>query len=104
MSLKKKFLKSKPICKVTFRLPKSATNDAKKVVVLGDFNDWDKENGYPMKATKEYFTATIDLDINQEYQFRYLIDGETWENDWEADAYVESPLGVENSVVSTTAA
>lgn len=101
MSLKKKFLKSKPICKVTFRLPKSATNGAQKVVVLGDFNDWDKETAYPMKETKEYFTATIDLATDQEYQFRYLIDGETWENDWEADAYVESPLGVENSVVST---
>ena len=101
MSLKKKFLKSKPVCKVTFRLPKSAANEAKKVVVLGDFNDWDKENGHTMRKTKEYFTVTIDLETNREYQFRYLLDGEVWENDWEADAYVKSPLGVENSVVST---
>ncbi len=102
MSLKKRFLKSRPVCQVTFRLPLEATNQATEVVILGDFNNWDVDNGFPMKKTKTYFTATIDLKPDQSYEFRYLIDGEVWENDWEADSYIESPLGVENSVVVTT--
>jgi len=31
--------------------------------------------------------------------FRYLVDGERWENDWAADAYVPNPFGGEDSVV-----
>lgn len=101
MSLKKRFLKSRPVCQVTFRLPIEAANQAEEVLILGDFNNWDQNNGFPMKKTKAYFTTTIDLKPNQTYEFRYLIDGATWENDWEADSYVESPMGVENSVVVT---
>ena len=101
MSLKKRFLKSRPVCQVTFRLPIEAASSATEVVVLGDFNNWDQNNGFPMKKTKAYFTTTIDLKPDQTYEFRYLIDGETWENDWEADNYVQSSMGVENSVVET---
>ncbi len=101
MSLKKKFLKSRPACKVTFQLPKTAANGAKEVLIVGDFNNWDRENGHPMKMRNGDFTGTIELESNREYQFRYLMDGEVWENDWEADKYAESPFGVENSVVVT---
>jgi hypothetical protein len=46
------------------------------------------------------FTITIDLNINKEYQYRYLIDEMIWENDWQADKYVSSPYGdCDNSVV-----
>ena len=46
------------------------------------------------------FTVVVDLVPGQAYQFRYLIDQTTWENDWEADRYVKSDLGdCENSVV-----
>ena len=46
------------------------------------------------------FTATLDLETGKAYEFRYCLDGETWENDDAADKYV--PTGVsleENSVV-----
>ena len=101
MSLKKKFLKSRPACKVTFQLPKKATNGAKEVLIVGDFNNWDRDNGHPMKMRNGDFQGTIELESNREYQFRYLMDGAVWENDWEADKYAESPFGVENSVVVT---
>ena len=39
MSIKKQFLKSKPVCKVVFRLDATEANGAKKVQVLGDFNN-----------------------------------------------------------------
>lgn len=97
----KKFLKSKPVCKATFSLPTEAVATAKKVVLIGDFNNWDTEAGISMKKQKNVFKATLDLETGKEYEFRYLLDGEVWENDWAADKYVATPFGVENSVVST---
>lgn len=100
MALKKRYLKTRPICKVTFRLTSAAAKGAKTVSVVGEFNNW---NIYasPMKRLKsKEFTLTMDLDLDREYQFRYLIDENDWENDWEADKYVLSPFGdSENSVV-----
>lgn len=101
MALTKKFLKSKPICKVTFRIPKKANNGAKKACICGDFNDW-KKNSDKMKQLKDgSFTTTLDLETGKEYSFRYLLDGKIWVNDWAADKYVPSGMGAEeNSVVT----
>ncbi len=100
MSLKKQYLKSKNVCKVTFRLPKEAAPNASTVHLVGDFNDWDA-NACPMKKLKNgSFTVNLDLERGKEYQFRYCVDQESWENDWEADKYVPSSVGgVDNSVV-----
>lgn len=98
--IKKQFLKSKPVCKATFTLPTEAAPEAKKVAIIGDFNQWDVNGGVEMKKQKNgIFKAVVELETGKEYQFRYLIDGETWENDWAADKYVASPFGGENSVV-----
>lgn len=99
MSLKKNFLKTKPICKVTFSLPAEVADGAKKVELLGEFNDWKKEKAIPMKLKDGEFKATVDLPVDQAYQFRYLIDGEQWVNDWKADRYTPNPFGKDNSVV-----
>jgi 1,4-alpha-glucan branching enzyme len=45
------------------------------------------------------FTATVEVAAGKEYRFRYLIDGQRWENDWHADKYVKGPYGAEDSVV-----
>ncbi len=101
MSISKQFLKSKPVCKTTFRLAIEEAKEAENVVIVGDFNDWNQENPVEMKKLKDgSFKAVIDLETGKDYQFRYLIDNETWTNDEEADAYVSSPFGTENSVVS----
>jgi len=103
MSFKKQFLKSKPVCKVSFRLEAAEASGAKKVQLLGDFNNWDKSTE-PMTALKSNdFTATLELEAGKEYQFRYLIDGSAWKNDTQADALVANSFGEENSVVSTIA-
>ncbi len=97
--LKKEYLKSKDIVKVTFRLPKVAALDARSVHVVGDFNGW-SIYANPMKRLKKgEFTTTIELKPGNEYQFRYLIDEVRWENDWNADKYVKSPFGSDNSVI-----
>lgn len=97
--LKKQYSKSKPICKVTFTLPKEAVNGGNVVKVLGEFNNWSWKEGLPMKSGKDGFKATVELATGRHYEFRYLIDNETWANDWEADAYYPTPYGVENSVI-----
>ena len=100
MPMKKRYLKTKPVCKVTFELPKDAAVSANKVNIVGEFNEWDL-NSTPMKRRKDgSFTVTLDLATKREYQYRYLIDGNEWENDWNADEYVPTPFGdSENSVV-----
>lgn len=100
MSIKKKFLKSKPVCKVTFKLDKRDVPHAEKVYVVGEFNDWAKDAA-PMKSLKAGgFTATLDLESGREYQFRYLINGKSWINEAEADKYVETPFqDAQNSVI-----
>ncbi len=100
MSIKKQYLKSKPICKVTLSLPKEAAPKAKKVVLVGEFNNWDN-TATPMRKLKNgTFKTTVNLGVGKEYQFRYLIDGEKWENDWAADKYIGNGVSYEeNSVV-----
>ncbi|MBC7919621.1 MAG: isoamylase early set domain-containing protein [Ferruginibacter sp.] len=98
--IKKKTAKGKTVCKVTFEFPPAAAEGAKQVQVLGDFNNWDPSNALELKASKNGgFSASIDLESGREYAFRYLVDGVRWENDWEADKYVSTDLGIENSVV-----
>lgn len=101
MSFKKQFLKTKPVCKVSFRLDAAEASGATKVQLLGDFNNWDK-SAEPMTALKSNdFTATLELETGKEYQFRYLIDGATWKNDSQADSYTSNSFGEENGVIST---
>ncbi|MFC3095589.1 glycoside hydrolase [Alteromonas sediminis] len=101
MSLKKSYLKSKPVCKVTFRLSSEEAKAANSVKLVGEFNDWD-DTVSPMKKLKSgEFTQTVDLEVGKNYQFRYLLNESEWENDWHADAYVPNGMpGEDNSVVS----
>lgn len=101
MSLKKQFLKSKPVCKVTFTVEADQIEGAKNVAVLGEFNNWDPAEG-PMRKLKDgSFTKTMDLPVGQSYQFRYLVDGQRWINEAGADNYTYSGVGQEqNSVIN----
>jgi 1,4-alpha-glucan branching enzyme len=101
MSLKKQFLKAKPLCKVTFTVDATLIDGAKEVAVLGDFNSWDPSETTMRKVKDGAFTKTIELEVGKEYQFRYLLDGTKWINDNEADKYVPSGVAAEqNSVVA----
>jgi len=97
MMLKKTYYKGGNKCRVWFYLPSEV--DAETANLVGDFNDWD-ETADPMKIKKDgtFYTA-ITLETGKEYQFRYLLDNERWENDWNADAYQTNELGTQNSVV-----
>lgn len=97
--MKKTYSKSKGKCKVTFSFPERS---ASAVYVVGDFNGWDT-GALPMKKGKTGFSTTVELDADQDYQYRFLIDGERWENDDQADGFAPGPYGCDNCVVSTRA-
>ena len=97
--IKKQFLKTK--CKVTFELVADSAQDFQTAYLVGDFNNWN-EQSLPMEAKKNNkFTISVNLEPNQEYEYRYLINGNRWQNDPEADKYVSNPFHGENSVLST---
>lgn len=100
MSLDKKYLKSRPVCKVKFIAPEQIAQQAKKVYLAGDFNNWDYEETQLKKQKNGTYAAILELEAGAEYQYRYVVDGERWENDSDADKYVPSNVcAADNSVV-----
>ncbi len=100
MSLKKQFLKSKPVCKVTFLMEREAVSGASKVDLLGEFNNWNTAEPVSLKKLKNgSFKVIIDLPIDNEFQFKYLLDGEKWVNDDSADKYVNNGIDAEENSV-----
>ena len=105
--LTKQIVKSRQVVKVTFEAPEAQLPeglDVSSIRVVGEFNDWD-ETAVPLKYHKkdQAYRATVELEPGQTYQFRYLINGDTWCNDWSADEYTPNNLGEDNCVVITPA-
>ena len=97
MAIKKQYLKSKPVCKVTFTVP---AEEAKKVAVVGDFNNWNPKGSTLKKLKNGNFKGTVDLEKDNSYEFRYIVDG-NWQNEEQADAYAWNDFaGTENSVLN----
>ena len=86
--------------RVTFELPSSMW--AEQVHLVGSFNDW-SQTRTPMRQTGPdgAWRVTLELPAHGTFEFRYLIDGETWYTDYTADAYVVNEYGSDNSVVHT---
>jgi 1,4-alpha-glucan branching enzyme len=97
---KKRFLKS-GVVKVDFTLPDAIAADAESAFLVGDFNDWDEKATEMTRLKNGNFKITLTLEPNREYQFRYLVNGNQWHNDWDADKYVANPFSGDNSVVTT---
>lgn len=95
--INKEYTKTRRSCRVTFELP--AEVHAERATLVGEFNDWDQSSIRMKKCPEGGFTATISLKPGNEYRFRYLLDGERWENDHAADRYVSNGHGSDDSVV-----
>lgn len=100
MSIEKKFLKSKPLCKLKFRLDGEAFDGVQSIGLAGEFNNWSPDELFLKRAKDGSWSTTLDLEPHREYQFRYVIDGTEWINDPEADRYVPNGIGTENSVIA----
>ena len=86
---------------VTFVLDREV--EATRAEVCGEWDGWAVET-HPMdRAAEGGFRLTVELPVGRAYRFRYLLDGERWENDWAADAYVPNGFGGEDSLVDLTA-
>ncbi|MBN1638028.1 MAG: isoamylase early set domain-containing protein [Ignavibacteriales bacterium] len=103
MAIKKQFLKSKPVCKVTFKIPKEKAEGFKTASVVGDFNDWNSKKNKMTKVKADgSFTAAIEFDLGQTIQFRYLLDNSMWMNEPQADKELHTEFpDATNSVLIT---
>jgi 1,4-alpha-glucan branching enzyme len=94
---KKTYAKNNQTCRVTFQLP--ADVGAHAASVCGDFNNW-SPSSHPMTKRKDgQFSTSITLPAERSYRYRFLLDGERWENDWDAEIYVRNEYGTEDSVI-----
>ena len=92
--------------KVKFVLAAEIVADATDGLLLGEFNNWDKESGFSLKKAKDgSMHATVTLEAGRSYQYRYLLDGGRWENDHRADGYFQvEGHDVYNCVINVPAA
>ncbi|GEC78936.1 isoamylase early set domain-containing protein [Flavobacterium aquatile] len=96
MAIKKQFIKTKPVCKVTFSLEAKEANTA---AVIGDFNSWNPAEGELSKLKNGTFKATFELPKDNTFEFRYLVDGD-YVNDPEADSFRWNEFAnAENSIL-----
>jgi 1,4-alpha-glucan branching enzyme len=99
MSIRKVYMPEKGICRIIFRLTDTLVDHPKEVALLGDFNNWNPNKDKMQKSENGFFEKAIELPLGRDYQCRYLIDNRYWENDWQADAYIPTPVGEENNMV-----
>lgn len=96
MAIKKQFVKTKPVCKVTFSIE---AKEANLVSVVGDFNNWNATEGELSKLKNGTFKGVFDLTKEATYEFKYIVDG-NYVNDPQADSYRYNEFaGAENSVI-----
>ena len=95
--MKRTYSKTGNKCRVTFELPADA--QLRSAALCGEFNNWDKTSHELQRRKKGNFTVTVSLDAGKEYRFRYWVDGERWENDWNADRYIPNDFGSDDSII-----
>lgn len=97
--LSKRYISKGAVCKVTFYLPNEV--EAHSAHLVGDFNNWNKEDTPMEKLADGRWKAVVNLEAGREYQYRFLVDDSHWLNDPDADKYVAHAYGGENSIVET---
>jgi 1,4-alpha-glucan branching enzyme len=96
MAIKKQFIKTKPVCKVTFTVEAKQANSAS---VVGDFNNWNSTEGELSKLKNGTFKGVFDLGTDTAYEFKYVVDG-AFINEPQADSFRWNDFaGAENSVL-----
>jgi hypothetical protein len=74
--------------KITFTVSAEIADNATSGILLGDFNNWDFEQGIALKQQKDgSLKTTVTLESGT-YQYRYFLNDDRWVNDGNADAYV----------------
>ena len=90
------FVKTKPVCKVTFSVE---AKKAQSAAVVGDFNNWNATQGELSKLKNGTFKAAFDLPKDNSFEFKYIVDG-NYVNEPEADSFRWNEYAnAENSVL-----
>jgi len=79
--------------KITFELE---TTDAKKVILMGDFNNWNPKKHLMKKDGNGIWTKTVML-FPGEYEYKFLVDGE-WTEDPKNDQKCLNRFGTLNNI------
>jgi len=94
--LKKKYFKTKSEVEVTFEL---RNDDAEKAELVCEANGWEPID---MKRTKDgSFRTRVRLPKDGRFQFRYLVNDNTWIDEEEADSFCMNEFGGRNSILVT---
>jgi len=88
--------------KITFQLPANIVAEATSGILVGEFNNWDFENGIILEKQKDGSLKTsLELEAGV-YQYRYFLNDGRWVNDERAGNFVPD-YQVENCVVAVEA-
>lgn len=95
---RKTYSKTGRYCRLTFKLP--VDESIQTVALCGEFNDWDPKS-HPMVRRKDgSFSLTLSLPAGKQYRYRYLLNGDRWENDPAADGYMQNLYGSDDSLIN----
>jgi 1,4-alpha-glucan branching enzyme len=73
---------------------------AQRVVLAGNFNGWSEP--IPMTRGEDgIWRASLDLEPDHQFEFRYVIDDKEWINESQPDGYVPNPYGSANCLLQT---
>jgi len=91
--------------KIIFTLPAANIIGASECVLLGEFNNWNLDEGvYLTKQPDGSMTAEVELTAGKDYQYRYLLSNGRWVNDnGEKITSEMSGYPVENCIVRVPA-
>ena len=81
-------------CKITFSL---TSPDAKEVILMGDFNQWNPKV-HPMKKNKTGVWEKVTLLFPGTYEYRFMVDGH-WQNDPNNHQTCANQFGTINNVL-----
>lgn len=86
--------------KVTFVLPDDHPY-GDEVYVVGDFNDWTKDEDKFVRRSNQTYSTNIMLEEDSRYAFRYYSDEAGWINEEDADDFATNDFGETNCIVET---
>jgi len=74
--------------KINFSVAPEIVGDATSGILLGEFNNWDKDSGIELKKSKDgSLRTTVSLEAGKSYEYRYLLNDGRWVNDGNAETY-----------------
>ena len=91
--------------KVLFNLPAEYVADAVSGVLVGEFNNWNPEEGIYLERQEDGSMRTeLALSSGRTYEYRYLLSDGRWVNDYSAKTFADVyGYSIENCVIDVPA-